>query len=280
MGEYTIRGGRQGKSRLDVLAEVMRPSTAALLDSAGVRAGARCLDVGCGGGHVTVELARRAGPSGSVVAVDLDAEVLELARLDAKEEGLETVDFRVGDARHPGGGPYDVVYSRFLLSHLSGPEEIVAGFARLLAPGGVLITEDVDFSSYLCHPAHPAVERAVALYRETVRRRGGDPDLGLRLPGLLCDAGLRDVQAGVAQPIGLRGPTKRILPLTIAQMSESITAAGVTGPGDVADLVADLHALAEDGSTLFGMPRVIQAWGHAPAGGSKLAATRELGTTG
>lgn len=266
MDEYTIRGGREGKSRLDVLAEVMRPSTVALLEAAGVRPGARALDVGCGGGHVTVELALRVGPSGTVVGVDLDAEVLELARLDAKEQGLDAVEFRLGDARDPGGGPYDVIYSRFLLSHLSRPEEIVAGFVTLLAPGGVLVTEDVDFSHFLCHPAEPAVERAIALYRETVRRRGGDPDLGLRLPGLLCDAGLEDVQAGVAHPIALRGPTKRILPLTIAQMSESITGAGLAGAGEVAGLVAELHALAEDGTTLFGMPRVIQARGRVPAG--------------
>lgn len=62
---YTIDGGSAGKQRLDVLAAVMRPHTAALLGAVGVPAGARCLDAGYGGGqrgHVGADTVRAAGP--------------------------------------------------------------------------------------------------------------------------------------------------------------------------------------------------------------------------
>ena len=72
MERYVLRGGRWGYERLQLLARVRRADTAELLRRAGLRPGLRCLDLGCGGGEVTFELARLAGPSGSVVGIDLD----------------------------------------------------------------------------------------------------------------------------------------------------------------------------------------------------------------
>ena len=80
---YLIRGGIAGRERLRLLARVMRPASLALLERAGVTAGLRCLDVGCGGGDVTFDLASLVGITGHVVGVDLDATKVELARGDA-----------------------------------------------------------------------------------------------------------------------------------------------------------------------------------------------------
>ncbi|HYZ09197.1 MAG TPA: methyltransferase domain-containing protein [Pseudonocardiaceae bacterium] len=64
--------------------------------------GARCLDLGCGGGHVTVELAGLIGLTGSVVGVDIDAEIVDLARAVAAARGLGNLKFRVGTAEDLG----------------------------------------------------------------------------------------------------------------------------------------------------------------------------------
>ena len=80
---YAIDGGVDGKRRLNLLAEIMRPTTLALLDRVGVGDGLHCLDLGCGGGHVAIDMARRVGAAGRVVGVDFDATVIELARADA-----------------------------------------------------------------------------------------------------------------------------------------------------------------------------------------------------
>lgn len=86
---YAIDGGLDGKRRLDLLAEAMRPTTLALLGRVGLAKGHRCLDLGCGGGHVAIDMARVAGPGGRVVGVDFDASVVELARADAAEAGVD-----------------------------------------------------------------------------------------------------------------------------------------------------------------------------------------------
>src|SRR5947209_1394739 len=202
VARYTIDGGETGKQRLDVLSSAMHPVTTALLAIAGVAPGHRCLDVGCGGGHVSRELAELVGASGRVVGIDLDATVIQLARADVESDSIENLEFRVGDAASVDDGPYDVAYARFLLSHVDNPASLLSRLVAVLAPGGVLIVEDIDFTGRFCHPDLPAYWRYVELYRETVRRRGGNADIGPTLPALLQAAGLEDVQLNVCQPPG------------------------------------------------------------------------------
>src|SRR5260370_23987375 len=95
---YTIEQGLAVRERMNLLAAVWAPSTLTLLDELGVAQGGRCIDLGCGGGHVTIELARRAGPEGCAVGFDLDEALLEVARQDAAAQGLDNVTFQVAAA--------------------------------------------------------------------------------------------------------------------------------------------------------------------------------------
>ena len=97
MSDYTIDRGIGVSERMALLAAAHAPGTASLLDMLGVpREGARCVDLGCGGGQVTTELARRVGRSGRVVGIDLDEELLQVARTGAAAQGLDNVTFRAG----------------------------------------------------------------------------------------------------------------------------------------------------------------------------------------
>lgn len=241
----------------------MAPTTDALFDRVGVPAGARCLDVGCGGGDVTLVLARRAH-GGYVTGVDLDAEKVELARDEAKAARIENVEFSTGDVmRAPGGARYDVIYVRFLLTHLPDPAAAVANLVRQLAPAGVLIVEDIDFRGHVCHPHSPAFDRYVELYRTAVRGRGCDPDIGPRLPGLLIDAGLAEVGVHVVQPAGIDGEVKLIAPITLEAIADAVLAAGLESEEGLHRTVDDLYAYASTEGTFITIPRIVQSWGRA-----------------
>src|ERR1700752_626656 len=67
---YIIRGGLEGRARLEVLSRLMLPTTLSLLDRAGFRPGMNCLEIGCGSGDVAFDLAGIVGPAGRVVATD------------------------------------------------------------------------------------------------------------------------------------------------------------------------------------------------------------------
>src|SRR4030095_12517650 len=80
---YVIRGGIDGRERLKLLSRIMHPSTAELFDRAGISPGIKCLEIGCGSGDMSLELARRVGAGGQVLGVDIDLTKIELARREA-----------------------------------------------------------------------------------------------------------------------------------------------------------------------------------------------------
>ena len=131
---YVIRGGSAGRERLRVLARVMWPTTSVLLERVGVAASSRCLDLGCGGGDVTVALARLA-PDGFVVGADMDEPQLDVARREAADAGLANVDYQVLDVMQPASDneQFDLIYARFLLTHLPDPSLALTHMCARLA---------------------------------------------------------------------------------------------------------------------------------------------------
>jgi len=263
---YIIRGGVEGRERLRVLARVLQPTTLSLFDRAGIKPGMACLDVGCGGGDVTFDLAQRAGSEGRVVGLDIDETKLELARGEAEAKRLGNVEFRLLDiSQSEEGAPeFDVVYARFLLTHLKDPSGALARMRRVLQPGGVVIVEDIDFTGYFCHPYCSAFSRYVKLYTQTVLRRGGDPNIGPRLPGLLLDAGFERVQVCVVQLAALEGEMKLINPLTMENIVDAVLEEGLASKEEVDRIIDDLYHFSRDPKTVASSPRVVQAWGYQP----------------
>jgi 2-polyprenyl-3-methyl-5-hydroxy-6-metoxy-1,4-benzoquinol methylase len=136
MERYVIRGGRAGYDRLQVLTRDRWPTIRALFARAGVGAGMRCVDLGCGGGEVTFELAKLVAPGGDVVGVDMDEVKLALARDAAADRGITNVEFRALNVNawdEPAA--YDVVYGRFLLQHLRQPVALLRRMWAAVRPG-------------------------------------------------------------------------------------------------------------------------------------------------
>lgn len=267
---YIIRGGSAGRERLRILSRVMRDATCGLFDRVGARTGWSYLDVGCGGGDVTRELARRAGPLGRVVGEDIDEVKLAMARREASEQGFPHIDFRYRDVYAPlapseqaAQGGFDFVYVRFLLTHLPDPRTALARLVERLRPGGVLVVEDIDFSGHICHPPHPSFDRYHLLHIESQRRRGGDAMIGPKLPAMLTDSGLADVQVRIEQPVGKDGEVKLIPAITMENIGEAVLRDGQCSPSELATIIEQLYAIATDRQTVTGMPRIFQTWGYA-----------------
>lgn len=260
---YAIRGGVEGRERLRILSRVMRPTTLALFDRIGIRRDARCLDVGCGGGDVTLDIARVAAPQGSAVGTDIDETKLALARAEASDQGVRNVEFRNGDASGSlGSAEFDVVYARFLLTHLSDPAACVARMREAVRPGGLVVVEDVDFTGHFSYPASAALQRYIQLYSGTVLARGGDANIGPRLPSLLLDAGIERIGMNVVQPSGLEGETKLINPITMQSIADAVLQEGLATADEIDKVVTELYELARDTRTVVSISRIVQAWGY------------------
>jgi len=260
--DYVLRGGNQGAERLRLLAAVKWPTTKTLLERAGLRSGLRCLDVGCGIGTVTVRMAEAVLPEGRVTGLDFDAHCIELARAAAQQLGLD-VEFKTGCASNlSDSAHYDLVFGRFLLTHLAEPESALRGMVRAARPGGTVVVEDIQFTGHFSHPACPAFDRYVTLYQDVVRKRGGDPNIGPRLLGMCRDAGLADVQFEVIQPTYGHGQGKQMAGVTMEHIREAVVAAGLASHEEVTQIVNELTAFADDPQTLLSLPRIFQVWGR------------------
>jgi SAM-dependent methyltransferase len=248
-----------------VLARVMWPTTSALFSRIGIPETARCLDLGCGGGDVTRALAGIAS-DGFVVGTDLDDTKLSLARAEAAAAGVENIEFRVDDVMQPASKErFDVVYARFLLTHVTDPARALMSMVDRLETGGVLVVEDIDCSGHFCHPPSPAFSRYVEWYTKAARARGCDPNIGPRLPGIARDAGLNDVGINVVQPAGLSGDVKMIAPITLENVAGAVVAADLATTNEVNQTVAELYAFARADGTLMSLPRIVQTWGRRTA---------------
>ncbi len=162
-----------------------------------LRPGQRLLDVGCGPGTLTADLAKRVSP-GEVVGIDVAASVIEEAGDHAAQSGVTNVSFQAGDFRSAGlpPGSFDVVHAHQVLQHLSDPVGAMEAMAQLAAPGGIVAARDGDYSGFVWSPADEGLDRWRDIYSAVCRRNGAEPDAGRWLLRWARAAGLSDVTYG------------------------------------------------------------------------------------
>jgi 2-polyprenyl-3-methyl-5-hydroxy-6-metoxy-1,4-benzoquinol methylase len=261
MERYVIRGGRQGYERLQLLARDRWPDTSALFERAGLGQGARCIDVGCGGGEVSFEIARLVGPDGCVTGVDMDETKISLARQAAAERGFENVEFRALNVNDwTESSAYDVVYCRFLLHHLSHPVELLRRMWAAVRPGGAIIVEDADFDGWFCHPPNEGFDFFLRTYAQVVARQGGDHAIGRKLYAYFMEAGVPDPTVKLVQPLYLADEGKVLALSTLDASADAILAEGVASDDEVKAALASLAQFTDDAGTLIGGPRIFQLW--------------------
>jgi SAM-dependent methyltransferase len=161
-----------------------------------LRPGYALLDVGCGPGTITVDLARRLG-TGHAVGVDNADGVIEVARATAAEAGGANVRFAVDDVYHLdfADGTFDIVHAHQMLQHLSDPVGALAEMGRVCRPGGLVAARDGDYAGFTWYPADPWLDVWLDVYGQVARANGGEPDGGRRLLAWARAAGFDDVTA-------------------------------------------------------------------------------------
>lgn len=170
----------------------------------GITPGMTVLDVGCGPGFGTFDLARMVGPRGAVYAVDESASYVEKLRDEAQRRGLTNIRAFVGDVQALDAlpieaGSIDAAFERWVLCFVPDPEAVVRGAARLLRPGGTFGVNDYfNYESMTLAPREEVFSRVIAAVGRSWRARGGDPDVAARLPGMFTRAGLRVIDLSVA----------------------------------------------------------------------------------
>jgi SAM-dependent methyltransferase len=206
--EYVLGTDDGELQRLGFQHRVWSASAFALWERAGVHAGAAVLDVGCGPGYGTLDLARLCGERGRVHGVDVSERFLGHLRAEAERSALRHVTTQLADVQTMAlpANTFDVAWCRWVLCFVPDPAAVLARVAAALKPGGRFAIQDYyRYTGVVLAPPSDAFARVVRGVDASWRASGGDPDVGQRLPQLLERAGLRVREVAPLVRIGRPG---------------------------------------------------------------------------
>jgi ubiquinone/menaquinone biosynthesis C-methylase UbiE len=251
--------------RLLLQARLYDDYTEHALRLAGLRPGMRVLDVGCGPGDVSFVAARLVGPEGMVLGVDSAADIVELARSRAAEQGVLSVRFeQLALADLVVDEPVDAVIGRLILMHVPDPVATLRHLAALVRPGGLIAFCEFDTTAAHSVPDLPLWRAARDGIAAAFTGLGLDPAFGTTLHTLFQRAGLGAPRLTLGTPLGGVDDTDTVA--FVAETWRSLFPAAQR-LGVVADELADLDTLmprlreelATSGAIVM-MPALISAW--------------------
>ena len=226
-----------------------------------LRAGQSLLDVGCGPGTITADLALLVAP-GEVVGIDAEDGVVAQARQHAQELGLGNLRFESGDLFGLGfpDASFDVVHVHQVLQHLADPVAALVELRRLVRPNGLLAARDSDYRAFRWAPADPMLDRWLELYLAVTAHNGHDATIGPRLLGLAHEAGFREVDVSsstwtYADP-GSRAWWGRLWAdrVRYSRFAEQAVAYGLADTAELEDMAAAFTRWAASDDGVFVVP--------------------------
>ena len=243
--------------RFDGLERTLDSISTGLLERIGVPVGARCLEIGAGGGSIARWLADRVGPGGHVVAVDLDTRWF---RHDGSPQlEVREVDLVTGPIPE---GPWDLIHERLVLQHIPDRLEVLDELVARLAPGGWLVVEDFDTGEVRTTdrggPHHELIARMATAFNRLLAERGGASDFAADAWRHLRQRGLVNTGASghVVFDIGGQG-FAQVTTANARQVHDGLVALGVP----VEDIEHFIEVLS-DPDTIIGTPVLVTAWGQ------------------
>jgi len=195
--EYRFGYSREDLVRLGIQHRVWSQDNHRLIARAGFGKGATLVDIGCGPGYTTMDLASIVGPKGRVIGVDRDGErSLPMLKAKAAAAGLSNIETRTCEleAFDLPEESVDGVYGRWVLMYLpeTAVKALIDRMAKWLRPGGTCALS--EFCNYrhihIYPPSDHLPDVAEALIRAVTGNRNCNPEIGNSLPGLLHAAGL------------------------------------------------------------------------------------------
>lgn len=266
--EYVLGTHDAELARLGFQHQVWAAATAAAWEHAHFRPGATILDVGCGPGYATFDLAALVGPEGRVIGVDVSQRFIAHVAAEAARRGLSHVETRVEDlaALSLPDASVDGAFARWVLCFVPDPGAVIARVARTLRPGAAFAIMDYsNYEGFRLGPPSRAAERVFNAVAASFRAHGGNPNVGMDLPAHMAAAGLevRDIRPLVR--VGRPGTALWEWPRSFFRIFlPTLVADGSLSAAEHAEFWADFDARSADPAAFFTSPPMVEVIGVRP----------------
>ncbi len=260
--DYILGTHDEEIARLGLQHRVWKPRVLDAWSRAGFSAGHVLLDVGCGPGWASLDMAAIVGPGGRVHAVDRSRRFLEALEAERSRSGIgnlltHEIDLDTGplpDLRADGA------WARWVFAFVKRPRDLAGRLREALRPGGsVVLHEYFDYAAWRMAPRVAELEEFVTAVMESWRAQGGEPDVGLDLPGWLTESGfdVRDLRTHVS----LVSPADPIWqwPRSFVEVGLSrLVDLGFLPAGRAGEIAAAVAAAERNPATLMVTPAVVE----------------------
>jgi len=249
--------GSAAVRRLHALHGVYSPFARGVLADAGLKAGMKVADFGCGVGMTTRMLAEMVGPSGSVTGVDFSADQVEEAREISARADIGNVSFLQANACDTGlpRASFDLAYCRFLLLHLPNPAACVEEMLAVLKPGGILVLEDGDLTTAMSQP--PTAMNAFAdLFGRLGPTRGLDYSMAKNLHRFVDAAGLSGPRVVDHQPTCVTHEHRQLLKWSVEEAGPAFVGASLISEEQLANTLLEMQQAADTPDVTILAPRM------------------------
>ena len=254
---YALATGSAAVRRLHALHGVYSPFARGVLAAAGLKAGMKVADFGCGVGMTTRMLAEMVGPSGSVTGVDFSADQVEEAREISARAGIGNVSFLQANACDTGlpRAHFDLAYCRFLLLHLPNPAACIEEMLAILKPGGILVLEDGDLTTAMSQP--PTAMNAFAdLFGRLGPTRGLDYSMARNLHRLADAAGFSGARVVNHQPACITNEHRQLLKWSVEEAGPAFVGASLISEEQLANTLLEMQQAADTPDVTILAPRM------------------------
>lgn len=261
--DYILKVGDAGQERLAILNELMAPSSTQLLLSAGLT-GKKVLEIGCGPGNMTCWIAKQVGPNGQVFAIDNSAEQLNLAKQQMATQQFTNVTFLESSVYDLKDLPkdFDLMYSRFLLSHVKNPYEALEILKEFVKPRGRLVCEEVAHKAHYWYPETSTHQRLQELLDKLVCIRGIDSEVGDKLFFFFNKLNLKNIDVNFVQPIYKTQREKLGSILFYQELKPAFLKEKIVTEKEIDQLIDDYQRIMADENYLASFRRVTQIIGE------------------
>ena len=260
---YILDGSDEDLRRLLGLAETTQGMARSAFRRVGVQEGWHAIDCGCGPIGGLAVMAEMVGPAGRVIGVDFSELAVQRARSVVAALQLSNVEVFAGDIHELDaaavGGPFDLAYTRFFLMHQPDPVRTLSQIARLLRPGGWVVTQEaLRNPPPRSHPHHDALGAYWDLVYQLLERAAG-------VPNAAVDDLAESARAAGLEVVATDGSFATIGPelgfdlhaATLLAARERAIASGVADAQQIDTLVSDLRAAKDGGYQWVSTPFVM-----------------------
>jgi len=258
---YVLNVGKEAEDRLDLLDKVYGGHSRNFLKKI-LNKGLNVATFGCGTGNLEIWISQQVGENGKILASDISEKQLEIARKKANQLGIKNIEFICSDIYDLNlPAKFDLGYSRYLLMHLTKPNNAVKKMISALKSGGSIVLEEISTISGFSDPKNVFADQALNIMLKIAEKHQLDYNIGYKLFSLLIQAGIDNIVTNSYQPMFSTGEEKLYVNRSVAEAFSSIVENRNLNAEELNNILKNANQFALQHNTLIGLPISYQVHG-------------------